>query len=221
MTDAVIFDCDGVLVDSETICLRVELECLAEIGLILDRDSHADRYLGTTARDFFGFLEEDHLRQLGRPLPAGFGDHLHARINAEMEAVAAIEGVHDVIGALKVPKAIASGSSTAGLEMKLKKTALYDVFAPHIYSAQIVARGKPAPDIYLHAAEQIGVAPERCIAIEDSVNGATSAVAAGLTVIGFTGGGHCPPTQEARLRAAGAADVAATMDELYAMLRLS
>jgi HAD superfamily hydrolase (TIGR01509 family) len=215
MMDAVIFDCDGVLIDSETICLRVELECLAEIGLTYDRDAYADRYLGTSTRDFFALLNEDHHARFSRALPDGFADGLHQRIIDAVDAnLTAIHGVHDVVDALKVPKAIASGSSTLGLEKKLRKVALFDAFAPHIYSAQIVPRGKPAPDIYLHAAAQIGVAPDRCIAVEDSVNGAAAARAAGMRVIGFTGGGHCPPTQAARLRAAGAVEVVSHMRDL-------
>jgi beta-phosphoglucomutase-like phosphatase (HAD superfamily) len=102
--------------------------------------------------------------------------------------------------------------------LKLHKVGLLEAFAPHIYSAQIVPRGKPAPDIYLHAAHAIDVAPAHCIAVEDSVNGTVSARAAGMTVIGFTGGGHCPPSQAARLREAGAAHVATTMDELRPLL---
>jgi HAD superfamily hydrolase (TIGR01509 family) len=218
-TDAVIFDCDGVLVDSETICQRVELACLAEIGLTYDRDIYADRFLGTNTTDFFRLLNDDHHSHFGRALPDGFTEMMHTRIVTAMAAeVTAIVGVHDTIGALKVPKAVASGSSTESLRLKLRKVALFDSFDPHIYSAQIVPRGKPAPDIYLHAAEALGVTPDRCIAVEDSVNGAMSAQAAGMTVIGFTGGGHCSPTQAARLRAAGAKDVAATMDELRQIL---
>jgi HAD superfamily hydrolase (TIGR01509 family) len=220
MMDAVIFDCDGVLVDSETICLRVELECLAEIGLTYDRDLYADRFLGTNTTDFFRLLNDDHHRHFGRALPDGLAEDMHRRIVTAMAAeVAAIHGVHDTIAALKVPKAVASGSSAESLQLKLRKVALFDAFAPHIYSAQIVPRGKPAPDIYLHAAAQIGVAPARCVAVEDSVNGTTSALAAGMRVIGFTGGGHCSPTQTARLHAAGASHVATNMSELSALLQ--
>src|SRR5262249_55573491 len=137
--DAVIFDCDGVLVDSETICLRVELECLAELGMTYDRDAYAEKFLGTTTADFFGLLNDDHHRHVAKLLPAGFAEAMHKRISDAVAAeVAIVEGVHKLVAALTVPKAIASGSSPAGLELKLRKVALFDAFAPHIYSAQIV-----------------------------------------------------------------------------------
>ena len=112
------------------------------------------------------------------------------------------------------PKAIASGSSPDGLERNLRKVALFDAFAPHIYSAQIVPRGKPAPDVYLHAAREIGVEAPRCVAVEDSVNSARAALAAGMTVIGFTGGSHCPPQHAERLTNAGVHFVIDHMDQL-------
>ena len=136
-----------------------------------------------------------------------------------MDDVRIIPGAHEVVAALTGPKAVASGSHPTRLEGKLRTAALYDAFAPHIYSAQIVARGKPAPDIYLHTAEALGVAPTECIAVEDSVNGVTSAREAGMVVVGFTGGGHCTPRHDAMLRAAGAREVVAEMDQLLTVLR--
>jgi len=219
MMDAVIFDCDGVLIDSEIIIQRVSLAYLTDLGLRYDPEDFAARFLGVTWADFFAGLDADHHDQFGRPLPADFGATLNGRARAEIDThLNAMHGIHDVVADLRLPKAVASGSSPETLERCLRKVALFDHFAPHIYSAQIMPRGKPAPDVYLHAARQIDVAPTRCVAVEDSVNGTASAVAAGMRVIGFTGGGHCPPTQAARLRAAGAVDVAATMDELYALL---
>lgn len=217
--DAVIFDCDGVLIDSEVICLAVELECLAELGLHYDRDAYAARYLGTMDIEFIGGLNDDHHQRFGKPLPDTFteqmSDRIWARINTDLTIIA---GVHDFAAALHLPKAIASGSSTAGLERKPRQVGLFETFAPHIYSAQLVARGKPAPDVFLHAAQAIGVAPENSLAVEDSVNGVTAARAAGMRVIGFTGGGHCTPGHGARLRAAGAEHVVEYMDHLLAVL---
>jgi len=219
MADAVIFDCDGVLINSEVICQRVELQCLADIGLIYEREAYAALYMGTTSPDYYRGLNDDHQRRFGRPLPDGFAEQLSKRVWAEVEnGVAAIEGVHHVVRDLKVRKAVASGSSSAGLGKKLRKVGLFDAFSPHIYSAQIVARGKPAPDIFLHAAQQVGADPARCIAVEDSVNGVLSARAADMRVIGFTGGGHCTPGHGERLRAAGAEGVVEHMDQLLAFL---
>lgn len=217
---AVIFDCDGVLVDSEIIALRVALESLAEIGLVYDRDDYAERFLGHTAADHRRGLDDDHAKAFGRPLPEGFADALSARMWAAMaDDVRAVPGAAEAVRALDVPKAVASGSHPARLEDKLRRTGLFDAFAPHVYSAQTVPRGKPAPDIYLHAAARMNVPPARCVAVEDSVNGVISARTAGMDVIGFTGGGHCTPRHAGLLRAAGAADVAARMDRLAEILR--
>ena len=142
----------------------------------------------------------------------------------------AIAGAAEVVRTLGLPKAVASGSNPDRLAIKLRKVGLYDDFAPHVYSAQSMQRGKPAPDVYLHAARELGIDPAACVAVEDSVidqivaelaasNGVTSAIAAGMLVIGFTGGGHCPPQQGESLRGAGAAHVAAEMNELQAILR--
>jgi len=218
--DAVIFDCDGVLVDSEIIALTVALECLAEIGLVYDKNAYAERFLGHTAADHARGLNADHQQRFGRPLPDGFTESLTARMwAAMMDNVHAIAGAYDLLRELALPKAVASGSHPARLERKLRTADLYDFFAPHVYSAQTVARGKPAPDIYLHVAAKIGVAPNRCVAVEDSVNGVTSARGAGMVVVGFTGGGHCTARHDERLRAAGAVEVAAGMDRLQTILR--
>jgi HAD superfamily hydrolase (TIGR01509 family) len=219
--DAVIFDCDGVLVDSEVIALRVEIAFLAEIGLIYERDEFAERFLGHTMAEFYAQLGEDHRRRLGCPLPEDFPTHLGARLKAEMEAgVGAVAGVHAVVAAIAQPKAVASSSGVAPLTTKLRKVGLFDLFAPHIYSGEVVARSKPWPDLYLHAAAQLGVEPQRCVAVEDSINGVRAAAAAGMHTIGFLGGGHCPASHGARLRAAGAHDVVDHMDALRPLLDL-
>lgn len=220
MMQAVIFDCDGVLINSEAVCLGVELECLAEIGLPFDAHDYVGRFMGMTSADFYAALDIDYRGKYGRALPETFPDVLHERTWAAVETgLAAIAGAPDVIRTLDVPKAVASGSNPDRLAIKLRKVGLYDDFAPHVYSAQLMARGKPAPDVYLHAARELGIDPTACVAVEDSVNGVTSAIAAGMVVIGFTGGGHCPPQQGELLRGAGAAQIAAEMNELQAILR--
>ena len=217
--DAVIFDCDGVLIDSETIVTRVALECLAAVGLVYDKHVYSERYLGTTTGDFLSLLGTEHQDRFGRPLPDDFSRVLSLRIESETEAsLTAIDGVHSVVAALGVRKAVASGSSTRWLGKTLRQVGLFDAFAPHIYSAKDQARGKPAPDVFLHAAEQLGVRGDRCIAVEDSVNGTLAARAAGMRVIGFVGGGHCTPGHGARLSAAGAEVVIEHMNALLAAL---
>jgi HAD superfamily hydrolase (TIGR01509 family) len=215
--DAVIFDCDGVLVDSEVIALRVELAALAEIGLHYERHAFAERFLGQTNATFHAGL--NHLQQFGRPLPDTFGDTLAARIWAEMEGKTdAVAGVHDVVKGLTAPKAVASSSSAYRLELKLRHAGLFEAFAPHVYSGEVVPRGKPWPDLYLHTAVQLGVAPGECVAVEDSVNGVRSAVAAGMTAVGFIGGGHCSPNLAALLKNAGAGHIARDMPRLLEIL---
>ena len=212
---AVIFDCDGVLVDSEVTGLRVVLGCLADIGLTYDRHDYIERFLGSTWSDFYSRLDVDHRARLGGPLPVGFPAVVSARFAADAAADSvAIAGVHDLVAALGLPMAIASGSTPADLDKKLRRVGLFEIFAPHIYSAQIVAKGKPSPDIYLHAAAQLGVDPTACVAVEDSVNGVRSAVAAGMKTIGFVGGGHGSPRLAAKLTEAGAAEVADHMPAL-------
>ena len=217
---AVIFDCDGVLINSEALCLGVELECLAEIGLPFEAHEYVGRFMGMTSADFYAALDGDFRGKYGRALPESFPDVLHQRTWAAVETgLAPIAGALEVVKSVTLPKAVASGSNPDRLVVKLQKAGLYDIFAPHVYSAQRMPRGKPAPDVYLHAAGALKVDPKACVAIEDSVNGVTSAIAAGMVVIGFTGGGHCPPQQGELLARAGAAHVAAEMSELQAILR--
>lgn len=218
---AVVFDCDGVLVNSEEICLDVELECLAEIGLAFQRHEYVSRFMGMTSADFYAALDND-LRTLhGRTLPETFPDVLHHRTWSVVEtSLACIPNALETVRALRnLPKAVASGSNPERLKIKLRQVGLFDDFAPHIYSAQEMPRGKPAPDVYLHAARQLGVDPAACIAVEDSVNGVTSALTAGMVVVGFVGGGHCPPNQAESLRGAGASQIATHMDQLLTILR--
>lgn len=215
MRAAILFDCDGVLVDSETLALEVELASLAEIGLVLEPVAYRRRFLGTSAADFFAGLEAEHRVAFGTPLPAGFEARLRQRYREAFDTrLTPIAGVHDLLAALAGPKAVASSSSVAGLARKLEQTRLAAFFGPHVYSAVMVAHGKPAPDLFLHAARGLGVAPEGCVVVEDSVNGVRAAVAAGMAAIGFTGGGHCHPAQGEDLLAAGATAVACDMAEL-------
>ena len=117
----------------------------------------------------------------------------------------AIAGVADAIAAIDLPKCVASSGVPEKIRHGLECAGLYELLSPHIFSAVQVARGKPAPDLFLYAAKEMGAAPERCLVIEDSVPGVTGAVAAGMTVLGFHGGSHCLPGHGEKLRDAGAA----------------
>jgi HAD superfamily hydrolase (TIGR01509 family) len=200
---ALIFDCDGVLVDSEKLALEVELEVLAGLGLIFERDDYVLRFMGLSTDAFHAAIDEEAQRRLGHSIAQevrGSG-----RLRQVMIAhLTEVPGALKTISRLGLPKAIASSGSRAGLERKLKQTGLWDHFVPHVYSADHVARAKPAPDLFLLAAEELGVAPRDCLALEDSVNGVTAARAAGTTVWGFLGGGHVRDTLGPRLLSAGA-----------------
>ena len=200
---AVIFDCDGVLVDSEKLALEVELEVLAELGLTFERDDYVLRFMGLSTDAFHAAIDEEAKARLGRSIAAevrGSG-----RLRQVMIAhLTEVPGALQAVIALKLPKAIASSGSRAGLERKLKQTGLWEHFAPHVYSADHVANAKPAPDLFLHAAAALGVAPGDCLVLEDSVNGVIGARAAGMTVWGFLGGGHAHDGLGERLMSAGA-----------------
>jgi len=206
---AVIFDCDGVLVDSEIIAVEVERALLAEHGLHYEVPDFVARFMGMSDKAFYAALGEDSLARLSRPLPGDF----QARVNAGKRAIsekslAAITGIELAVDALRCPMAVASSSHAHQLDYKLRRTKLWDRFAPHIYSADDVTHAKPAPDLFLHAANALGVAPRDCLVIEDSVNGVKAGLAAGMRVWGFAGGGHMDDAGSARLMNAGAERVA-------------
>jgi HAD superfamily hydrolase (TIGR01509 family) len=207
---AVIFDCDGVLVDSEILAIEVECELLASLGLVYDLPTFRRRFLGMHDAAFAQALDADRRAVCGLALPDDFVATTHARRSAAVDArLTEVAGAAKAVAALRLPKAVASSTGVAFLERKLRKTDLWTAFAPHAYSADLVAHGKPAPDIFLHAAAALGVAPAQCLAIEDSANGVVAARAAGMRVWGFTGGGHCGAESAEALRAAGAEDVLA------------
>jgi len=207
----VIFDCDGVLIDSEALAQRVEAACLAEHGFAIPIEEIAQRYLGISAAAMFADLEQ----RFGRPLPDGFAELLSRRIATLFEAeLAVMPGVAALIDRIEAAVCVASSSRPERLRHTLSLVGLHHRFAPNIFSATQVARGKPAPDLFLFAAERMGVAPSACVVIEDSVPGVQAGVAAGMRVMGFTGGGHCAPGHGSRLLEAGATTVFDRMDKL-------
>ena len=205
------FDCDGVLVDSETVSCRVDSELFAEIGIKVGVDEISERFVGTTSREMCEILGREH----GVDVPEAFRRRLLDTILARFETeLAAIDGVADALARLPQPRCVASSSEPHRIRRSLELTGLLAHFEPHLFSAKMVARGKPAPDLFLHAAERMGFAPADCLAIEDSVAGVTAARAAGMTVLGFTGGGHCGPGHGERLQRVGADLVFADMRAL-------
>lgn len=204
---AVIFDCDGVLVDSEVLAIRGERTALGGLGLDYSPEEYVRRFVGLHDALFFDHLRADYLEAHGRAAPEDFEELVLAGRRREMHALAVVDGAGEAL-ALARRKfgaiAVASSSRAHFLDGKLKRMGLFDLVAPHVYSADLVAHGKPAPDIFLHAAERLGVPAPRCLVLEDSVNGVKAGLAAGMTVWGFTGGGHCFEAYGERLAEAGA-----------------
>lgn len=206
MGRALIFDCDGVLIDSERIYVDVERSMLAEIGLDYPLSEYQNRFVGLSNADFRTELAADHAARGLGAFPDDFWRRHYAeswrRFAAELQPLA---GAADFLAGDASPRAVASSSTVAELARKLAHVGLDRHFGDHVYSAELVDRGKPAPDLFLHAAARLGVAAADCVVVEDSVNGVRAGVAAGMTVWGFTGGGHADPGLAERLIAAGAA----------------
>jgi HAD superfamily hydrolase (TIGR01509 family) len=209
--DLVIFDCDGVLVDSEVISCRAHAETLTRHGFPITPDGVLKRFLGVSDREARRIVESE----IGRALPETFEAEVkHATLSFYADDLNAIAHVGEAIAALNLPKCVASSGTTEKIHRGLTCAGLYDQLAPHIFSATQVKRGKPAPDLFLFAAAQMGANPARCVVIEDSVAGVTGARAAGMTVLGFYGGSHCTAEHEDMLRQAGAAMTFADMRQL-------
>lgn len=218
MIEAVIFDCDGVLADSEILAIEVELAALAEIGLDYTRPEFVARFTGMSNTTFFATLESDLRERTGRNFPEGFIDACHAKYQGAFERLAEVPGARTAVQGVTHRKAVASSSTSEQLKRKLGKLDLWDLFAPHIYSADHVAHAKPAPDLFLHAARELGVGPSNCLVLEDSVNGVKAARAAGMRVWGFLGGGHIDESCGARLLAAGAERLVSDWPEVSAAI---
>ena len=213
--DLVIFDCDGVLIDSEILYCRIDAEEFSRAGYPITSGEVARKFVGISYDTMLKMIAEE----LGHPLP----DEVSVRVNervaevipAELKAVKGIARLLDRIG---IPVCVASNTATERLRWNLEIAGLLARFDPHVYSAKMVARGKPAPDLFLHAARQFAVPPERCLVIEDSTVGVGAAVAAGMPVLGFVAGEHCWPELEGQLRAAGAFDVASSCERIDEIL---
>ncbi|MBM7787489.1 HAD family hydrolase [Tenggerimyces flavus] len=180
----VIWDNDGVLVDSEPIANRILAELLTESGWPTTYEDSLREYMGGSMKLVREVVEP----KLGRPLPADLEDRYHEQLFLRMRTeLLAVEGVREALDELDLPVCVASSGAHARIELALKKTGLYEKFAGHIFSADDVERGKPNPDLFLHAAREMGVAPEHCVVVEDSPLGVTAARAAGMKVIGYAG----------------------------------
>jgi HAD superfamily hydrolase (TIGR01509 family) len=197
--DLVIFDCDGVLVDSERITNLVFAEMLAEIGLHFSLEEMFDRFVG---RSMPACLERIATLR-GAPPPDGFAERYRQRSAVALrDGLVAVDGIEDVIGMLPVPYCVASSGDHDKMRTTLGITGLLPLFDGKLFSVTEVARGKPFPDVYLHAAERSGVDPAHCAVVEDSPIGVAAGVAAGMTVFGYA-----KLMKPERLREAGASAI--------------
>jgi HAD superfamily hydrolase (TIGR01509 family) len=207
----VIFDCDGVLVDSEPIINQAHAQMLTACGYPTTEQNLVERFCGMSDREMLEVIE----REWGRALPGSYAEHVGVMIETGFrQSLAPIEGVTKALDALTLPICVASSSTPEQIRQKLKITGLLERFGERLFSATMVARGKPAPDLFLYAAQQLTTAPDCCLVIEDSPAGIDAALAAGMTAIGFSGGSHCSPEHGARLGKHGAPLVIDDMREL-------
>lgn len=221
-SDLVIFDFDGVVVDSEVIAAAVEAELLTDAGVDITAEDISSRYGGLTFRDILLAVE----REYGVPLSASLLDRCHAAVDSRLStSVRSIEGAEAAVRAFGHRACVASNSNPARIAMMLRTAGMPDLFADRIFSAfdPPKIRPKPAPDVFLRAAKAMDADPARTIVIEDSAHGVAGAVAAGMRVIGFVGGSHSWPGHTDVLTEAGAetvvrrhADIAATVNALMA-----
>ncbi|PBB44119.1 HAD family hydrolase [Mesorhizobium sp. WSM3866] len=211
--DLVIFDCEGVLVDSEIIAARVEAELLTSAGYEISPEELAETYAGLTFKDILMRVEEkSHL-----PFQASLIDRAEELVDRKLRSdVRIIDGAREAVAAVTAPRAVCSNSRTERIEFMLEKVRLLPFFAGRIFSGLDIPgkKTKPAPDVFLYAAEQLGANPKNTFVIEDSVHGVTGARTAGMRVIGFTGAGHSYPGHADSLTEAGAETVIRRLAEL-------
>lgn len=211
--DLIIFDCDGVLVDSEIIASQVQAELVSKAGYPISVEEMNERFAGMTWRDTLLTIE----KEASIPLSASLIDRVDAILDKKLASdVRIIDGVKAVLMQLALPHCICSNSTSARLATMLGKVGIRDHFGKHIYSARDLGpdRVKPKPDIFLHGAAQFDVDPARVLVIEDSVHGIHGARAAGMRVLGFTGGSHSYPSHADKLTDAGAETVISRMAAL-------
>src|ERR1700724_379048 len=208
--DLIIFDCDGVLVDSEVLSCRCLSEVLAGYGITLGLDQALELFLGRNTAAVLEYYE-------GQLIPEKFSAELTARVReAFLAALCPIEGVSSVLQGLQIPHCVASSSDFDRVSFSLSQTGLAPHFDSRLYTAQMVERGKPAPDLFLYAAERMQADPRRTLVIEDSVSGVTAGKAAGMTVWGFVGGSHYQSRDgKAMLHQAGADRVFGRMADFW------
>lgn len=214
-----IFDCDGVLVDSEALLIDSEMAFFKQHGFECTTEYYVANFMGIPISDWKAKTTELLVEINGIPISDDIFEPLEAIINLRIkEELQAVAGAFEALSRFKYDKCVASSSSDQSLRSKLTSTGLMELFNPHVFSTELVKHGKPAPDLFLHAAHQLDISHIDCVVVEDSANGVMAGKRAGMTVIGFTGGSHCPPNHANALLSTGADLVATNFSELVDLL---
>lgn len=183
----VIFDCDGVLVDSEPISIAVLVDALAAAGVTMSAEEAHERFLGRSLKSMSDILHDEYGLAVDATFLEAMRKVLYERFREELQP---IDGIAETVDELGIPHCVASSSQPERIRLSLSVTGLIDRFEPNIFSASMVQNGKPAPDLFLHASAAMGVEPARCVVVEDSPAGILAAKSAGMRVVAFTGGSH-------------------------------
>jgi HAD superfamily hydrolase (TIGR01509 family) len=217
MTKAIVFDFDGVIADSEVLANSVLAEIVSELGVHTTVDDAIRIYMGKRTHEVIATIEA----AVGHGLPGDFYDSFQQRTLARFRRdLRFVTGAREFLDAFPdMPRCIASSSSVKRIALCLEVLGIADLFGGHVYSADLVVHGKPAPDIFLYAAKRLTVAPADCVVIEDSVGGVRAGVAAGMTVIGLLAASHIRDGHAESLRDAGAHHVVRTFEEAETIVR--
>lgn len=217
---AILWDCEGVLIDSELLACQVAADFYTRAGYPLTARDYVRRFAGQNRAQIAALVRGETGVDVAGIDWAEKEAARKALFEAQLKPLPGVEIVLKHAMASRTRMAVASGSSLDRLEHSLRLTGLWDFLAPHIYSTEQVGRGKPAPDVFLHAADKLAVSPKHCLVVEDAKHGVQAGKAAGMTVFGFTGASHCEPGWDVGLRDAGADEVFADMATLQTALGL-
>ena len=214
---AIIWDCDGVLIDSEVLACGAAKDMLNDLGCNISLPEYIARFAGKTFSQAVSELERENGLKLADKISTQDLEKRQAEIfSRELKAVS---GVKEALQNINLPMAVASGSSYKRLQHSLSITGLWEYFDGHVYSAEMVAKGKPAPDIFLYAAKKLGTAAGNCLVIEDGIHGINGAKAAGMDVFAYVGGSHITDDLKNQVVNAEVDAVLSCMSELLPLLK--
>lgn len=189
-TKLVIFDCDGVLVDSEPISVEVMVAEFAKAGVAMDAEYVYRNFLGRSMATVVEVAREEFSFAIGEAFLTSLRTHLYERFRQDLKPISGLHAALDDLQKAGISWCVASSSQPDRIALSLTVTGLIERFQPHIFSATMVKNGKPAPDLFLYAAEKMAIPPHQCVVVEDSPAGLAAARAANMTALAFTGGGH-------------------------------